>query len=171
MWFSPLCRPGLRSAPSGIGRTKVYQLMGSNGYSWGNLCSRAWCLTYEHLSSCCKQHGVGTACPGTHLPMVRREMNRKVMETAMGRAVGARYQVPGTSLGSQVPSMVRSRCSLVGANPCRTPHLLPFAHMAIVREPRSQFLEKARHYCRETLHNLGRRNILIARGQPPHRFP
>lgn len=50
----------------------------------------------------------------------------------MSRAAGARYQVPGTSLGSQVPSMVRSRCSLVGANPCRAPHLLPFAHMALL---------------------------------------
>lgn len=70
--------------------------------------------------------------PTQAVPMVRREMNRKVMETAMGRVEGARYQVPGTLLGSQVPSMVRSRCSLVGANPCRTPHLLPFAHMALL---------------------------------------
>lgn len=54
------------------------------------------------------------------------------MKTMMSRAAGARYQVPGTSLGSQVPSMVRSRCSLVGANPCRAPHLLPFAHMALL---------------------------------------
>lgn len=26
-------------------------------------------------------------------------------------------------------------------------------------------------HCRETLHDLGRRNILIIRDQPPHRFP